>query len=148
MRDTIFPTFLGVCFAGCFLMTLKLAIFGGKREFGKFIGYLTNSIWGLLLLLLLPMYLGDYARGDVSPIPWTAARTDFEKHGWFDAIFQCTAITIVDLWVLWLPASLWLEWHPEVDKRTYYLVWATNILAGLLLLTPHNPFSGHWLEPY
>jgi hypothetical protein len=141
MWKAVLTVFMFIFFTGCSITTFKLAIFGDKRKFGKIGDYLTNPIWGLALLLLIPMFLGEYGRGEVSPIPWTAFQVAYDRHGLWDGIFTSIAITVVDLWALWLPGALYLESHPEVDKRTYYLVRTVNILVGLLLLTAGNPLA-------
>jgi len=130
----------------CWAITFKLAVFGDNKKFGKVVEFFTNPVWALGLLLIVPIILGDIAREQLSPLPWAAFQTDYAKHGWWSAISTAITLTMVDLWALWLPAALWLEHHPDVDKRTRRLVRAVNILIGLLLLTPNNPI--YWLiEP-
>jgi hypothetical protein len=140
MWKTMFGAVVTVILIGVTILTLKLWIFGDKKKFGKIGDAITHSGWSLALLLLIPWFLGDYGRGQTSPIPWRAFETAYSKHGFWDAIVVTAMVAVVDLWALWLPGALYIEGHAEFDKPTRILVRSLNLSVGLLLLTPHNPF--------
>jgi hypothetical protein len=89
------------------------------------------------------MMVGSFARGEVSPLPWTAFVCRLHDYGIADGLSQAVIVTTVDLWLLWIPAQIFITNHPEVDPRTRRLARLLNLAVGLLLMTKHNPV--YWL---
>lgn len=144
MWETILFVVAGIILVCFTATTFKLLIFGYDKSFrNEFVDGMTDGKWGAALLLFIPWFLGDYGRGQSSPLPWKAFQIAYDKHGVVDGIISCLMCITVDLWMLWLPGALYLESHRDVDKRTRILVRTVNLSIGLLLMTPHNPI--YWL---
>lgn len=92
------------------------------------------------LLLYGGWMIGEFGRGETSPFPWKAFIDATERHGVFDGIFSACTVTFVDLWLLWIPANMWINSHSNLDRQRKYMARVINLLLGLLFMTEHNPF--------
>lgn len=86
--------------------------------------------------------MGEFARRELSPLPWVAFANALTRHGLGDALFQLMSVLLFELWALWIPGHLYVRSRPTLDKRTVLLARSLNLAVGLLLLTPGNPIYG------
>jgi len=105
-----------------------------------------NSIQGaistfsfLYLFMILPMLLGSFARGEVSPLPWVRFVEQSLRHGFADGFFSALTVLIVDLWLFWIPANIWVNRNPQADNLAKVLARIINVLVGLILVQSGNP---------
>jgi threonine/homoserine/homoserine lactone efflux protein len=89
------------------------------------------------------MQLGEFARREISVLPWVAFLGAYHRHGLEDGLLVAMMVVIVELWVLYIPAKLYVEHRPELDRRAATFARWLNLAIGLLLLTPGNPI--YWL---
>ena len=123
-----------------FLASARVAVVGlGHPPSNRAISVFVDDRWAIALFLLLPWYIGDIARGDVSPLPWSAFAHAASRHGILDGVFVALSVLTVELWLLWDPAHSYIQKRPTLDKRTRVLARSLNFALGLLLLIPHNP---------
>lgn len=133
----IFATVLIVC---SFLASVRVAVVGlDHLPENPFLSVVSHDNWALTLLLFIPMAVGGFARGTLSPLPWKAFSEAAARHGFPNGVFTLLMVVLVELWLLWIPARSYVVNHPELDRRTVYLVHSLNVAIGLLLLTPQNP---------
>jgi hypothetical protein len=90
--------------------------------------------------------VGMFARGEMSPLPWTA----FNKHGLLDALAAFIIILFTDLWLLWIPSQLWIGFVKKnryqsagtmalCTTQVFIMARIINVLFGLLLMSESNP---------
>jgi len=60
-------------------------------------------------------------------------------HGFNNGIFAACSVLIADLWLLWIPANMWINNRPHLNKQKRYIARVINLLIGLLLMTASNP---------
>lgn len=141
MSELIFAVILG-CLAAS---SLRLA-FTGDSEYSappedRLERFIFSPRWTVALILLVPWHLGAYGRGETSPLPWVAFRQE-AHHGIDNAIFAALVVAVVDLWLLWIPAQIYIARRPDLDGEKKKLLRLVNLLAGLLLVSEGNPFYG------
>jgi hypothetical protein len=110
-----------------------------KRSAKPVIAFFSHEKWLYSLVLILPIYVGQFARGEISINPWAAFLYGFRKHNFVEGAYYLIIVIIIELWMLWIPGRLYLQNCDNLDKRTKILVRCLNLAVGLLLLTPHNP---------
>jgi hypothetical protein len=110
-----------------------------------FLRFITKEAWCGLVLFLLPVAIGGFARGDLSPLPWKAFS---EVNHWGGLLYGVVAVVLVviaDVWLFFWASqyALWCEkdkpdQNPEVlvAKQKYYLL--INVVVGLLLVSKGN----------
>jgi hypothetical protein len=131
-----------------------------------------QGLWILLLLVFIVFVAGttgEFGRGWTSSLPWKAFITTKERHGIFEGIFSACQVFLVDLWLLWIPANMWINHQKkklekengklrliedenyklyqkgyisalyDTNKRRIFTARTINFFVGLLLMTPHNP---------
>jgi hypothetical protein len=104
-----------------------------------FISAITHPAWFVFLIPILLMAYLDYSRSWMSPLPWVEFNRSLNRHGLFDALLGTTFVIIADLWFIWIPANIWIMFHPEADKQKRIMARIINLVAGFLLMTPGNP---------
>jgi hypothetical protein len=126
--------------AACTLFaSVRVALVGFQRpEQNPILRMIAADAWCWFLLLLIPMTVGSFARGEVSSLPWVAFSESFTRHGLIDGVTQAAIMTTVDLWLLWIPAHIFTN-HPDADARTRGLARFLNLAVGLLLMAKANP---------
>jgi hypothetical protein len=123
-----------------FLSTLRICFAGlGNLPVDFTVRVISHDRWNVMLLVLLPWHLGSFARREISPIPWEAFATAMTRHGISDGIFSMMIVAIVDLWLFWIPAYSIKRGIPDITRGVLILIFAFNIILGLLLVTPENP---------
>ena len=131
-----------------------------------------QELWILLffsLIVFVAGMTGEYGRGWTSSLPWKAFIMAKEKHGIFEGIFSACQVFLVDLWLLWIPANIWINSQKkklekengklrviddenyklyqrgylsalyDLNKRRIYTARIINFFVGMLLMIPQNP---------
>jgi len=80
----------------------------------------------------------DFYGGVTSPLPWKAFIAATESHGFFDGVLSFLSVTLVDLWLLWIPANIWINNTSYLDEKRRYAARSMNLIAGLLLISARN----------
>jgi len=93
----------------------------------------------LILIAIVGMAVGEFYRNEISLLPWRAFIFVSKMHGFNNGIFAACSVLIADLWLLWIPANMWINNRPDLDKQKRYLARVINLLIGLLLMTASNP---------
>lgn len=92
-----------------------------------------------MLIAIIPMYAGMFARSEVSPVPWLAFQQSLHRHGIGDAFLQLFSVLTADLWLFWTFGQVWINDHADLDTLTKRMARLINLLGGLVLVTPYNP---------
>jgi len=124
-----------------FIATIRLSL-KGMVEFPdhRVLNVLSHEAWCVSVITIAPWHITQFARGELSPIPWRAFSDISAMYGAAEGSIAMLIICIVDIWLLWTPAQIYAyRVHPS-ERRTIKFVRIINGLAGLLLFTPHNPF--------
>jgi hypothetical protein len=100
---------------------------------------IVSPYWSFFLIALVPMWLGQYGRGEISPLPWAAFEQEAMRHGLASGLFAATMSVTAILWMLWIPAHIYITNNPDVDREKKLFARLLNVAAGLLLMTPWNP---------
>lgn len=96
--------------------------------------------------ILVPCYMGDYGRGESSPLPWVEFMTQLNRHGVYDAITGATMVSLVALWICWIPTALYLDAHPEHNSEKRITIRAINVIVGLWIIGSANPILMFFTE--
>jgi hypothetical protein len=105
----------------------------------KILKFIAAKEWCYSLFLFLPWHVGAFARGETSPIPWVAFRQECWRHGFYSALLAAGIVLLVDLWLFWVPANIWINRNKEIDKKHRMVARLINLIGGLLLVTLDNP---------
>lgn len=122
------------------LTSIRLGIEGIiKLPTGKLINFSTSPAWCFSLIVFLPMQIGEFARAENSPLPWEAfAQANF-RHGFFDGVLTATIVLVVDIWLFWVPANIWINKYSYADATKRIMARIINLLLGLILTQVANP---------
>jgi len=122
-----------VCTVAC---ALRVSVVGlGHMPRNPIAKFVTHDNWSWAAwIMLLPWHIGDFVRGNESPLPWATFTEQLHKYGILDALAEAGMILTVDLWVLWIPAHGYCRDHPDLDKRVALMVRALNLTVGLLII--------------
>jgi len=119
--------------------TIKYSLTGWvKFPENPILKIVSNEKWLFSLLLFVPWLVGDFARGETSPLPWITFK-EYSRHGASSGALIAIIVVIVDLWLFWVPAQIYNEQHSQEPVEQRRLVRAVNFLVGLLLTTAGNP---------
>ena len=134
----------GVILGGILVLTLAASIRMGLEGYFKFPeskhwDILTSRNWSYALFVLLPGPVIAFARGEISPFPWVAFREEYWLHGLFSGLFAASNILLVDLWIFWIPANIWINKQYDLENNQKTMAHLINLLGGLLLVTFDNP---------
>ncbi len=120
-------------------------VFSDEPEPG-FLRFVTAEGWCGLVVFLLPVAAGGFARGDISPLPWKAFSEGYHWGGsLLYGVVAVVFVVVADVWLFFGVSqyALWYEknnphQNPEVLalKQKYYLL--INIVVGLLLVSKGN----------
>jgi hypothetical protein len=108
-------------------------------KFFKMIIIITHPGWCFALLLFMPWFLGEFARGETSPLPWVAFMDESYRHGFFSGLFTFLVVVLVDLWLFWTTANVWIYTRDNIDKEKARMARIINISVGLVFVTIGNP---------
>ena len=122
------------------LATIRLSL-QGMVEFpdGRIVRVLFHEAWCISIVTVIPWHISEFARGDLSPIPWRVFSEISAIQGLAEGCIAMLIVCIVDMWLLWTPAQIYAQRIHPSDKHTIKFVRIINGLAGLLLFTPNNP---------
>ena len=120
-----------------FFTTVRLSLEGilsfSNHNVVKFI---SHKYWCFSLIIFIPPCLGGFGHGETSPLPWKAFFEPFMRGG---GLLSMLTVCMVDLWLLWTPAQIYVNKLPESQKEKAKFIRIINVLAGLLLMTPGSP---------
>lgn len=124
-----------------FLATIRLSL-RGMAVFPDrgIVRILSHEGWCIFIITVIPWHISAFSRGVLSPVPWKVFSDISAIHGAAEGCIAMLIVCIVDMWLLWTPAQMYAHRIRPSDKHTVKFVRIINILAGLLLLTPNNPF--------
>ena len=140
MYVDIWPLTLSIIHIFPLLASIRLGLEGFvKLPTGKFFNFLTHKAWCLLLIIILPWQIGEFARAENSPLPWKAFVQANLRYGLFDAIFVAIIVLLVDIWLFWVPANIWINKYANADATRKLMARIINLLLGLILTLVANP---------
>lgn len=140
MREIFWTIFCVVLTIGTFATSIRLSLLGYINFPRKgIIGWLTNTNWCYSLFLYLPAFVGEFARVETSPLPWRAFIQESSRHGTWNGLLMAVIVTLIDLWLFWIPAHLWIQEQENIDRTKARMARLINLLGGLLLTTGSNP---------
>ena len=99
----------------------------------------SHDAWSATLIILMPWYLGAFARRESSPLPWLEFSAANARHGFTDGLFALASVIIVELWIFWIPANSYAINRQETDEGALILLRLLNCAIGLILVTADNP---------
>ena len=138
--ETFWQFIFGLAILCVFSSSVRVALVGlGHPPANSLLLAATHDGWNLSLILFMPMLLGEFARQEMSPMPWAAYAMSAARHGPIDGLTGAALVIIVELWIFWNPAQTYIKRHHNIDHRIIILARALNISIGLLLVTPNNP---------
>ena len=137
----IWDIFAWVVMPLTFLATIRLSLRGMiPIPDHRAIRVLSHEGWCISIAAIIPWHVSAFACEKLSPIPWKVFSDVSAIYGAAQGCLAVLIVCIVDMWLLWTPAQMYAyRIHPS-DRHTVKFVRIINVLAGLLLLTPHNPF--------
>jgi hypothetical protein len=98
-----------------------------------------SPYWCFFLVALLPAWIGGFGRGENSALPWDAFRQEALRHGFASGLLGAAGALTAILWMLWIPAHLYVSRRHGADRENLVFARALNVVVGLLLMTPGNP---------
>ncbi len=104
---------------------------------------LSSPWWCLAFVLEVPILVGEFARGESSPLPWATFAMEASRNGIYSGIFAAIAVIGADLWLLWIPAHYAILRNPGRDDQWKWMLRGLNLVGGLLIMMPNNPV--YWL---
>ncbi len=138
--DVIWSTIILIMTLCCFLTTLKFSFFGRNYTSKyQFINILTNPYWLIMIIIFIPVELGQFARGEASFIPWEEATREYYRFGIHSASLSFLMISIVDLWLFWTISHVYIESLANEKKVNTIYIRLLNIAIGIILTTQLNP---------
>lgn len=130
-------SFFCICTA---LASFRVGLIGFRRfETAKVLRFLTAPAWCLFVFIFVFWQIGEFARGENSSLPWEAFTEARLQHGLFEGLLSATIVLIVDLWLFWIPASLWIHKHSDADGTKRIMARVINLLLGVVLSQVANP---------
>ena len=131
------------CLVCILFATVRMALVGlnnmPTNRFARFIG---NDWWWVGAAFISLMFTGQFARGEALALPWQEFHKEAARHGNWDGVVSATIVFIVDLWLFWVPARIFVGKQPDEDRRVIYLAFALNIAVGLIFTSQDNPVYG------
>lgn len=128
-----------------------------------FVRFITSELWLVLAPFVVAVAVGDFARNQLSVLPWSGFGQHLDSYGPLDAVVSLFIVVIADIWMFFGTAVFvsrqerlrlatlerqdesreqHLAWHSGLvelwrQRRKYYLI--INVLVGLLLTGSVNP---------
>ena len=129
----VLPVSICLALDGFILLPKQKELREDLSDFGYFFFLL------LVLIAVVGMFVVEFYRSDISPLPWRAFISVSKMHGFNNGIFAALSVLIADLWLLWIPANMWINNRPHLDKQKEYMARVINLLIGLLIMAASNP---------
>lgn len=109
----------------------------------RYLRFMTHTNWCFAVwVMFIPWIVAEFGEGHTSPLPWKAFSANYSRHGFADGMLMFFLVLMVDIWLFFTPASWYIHRHKLSDEKAKYAR-IFNILIGLVLVTPHNPF--YWV---
>jgi hypothetical protein len=138
--NMLWQALIAIMVVCAFLASMRIAVVGlNHLPSSPWLSFITHDRWAASLFILLPSFVGSFARREVSSLPWAAFSKAAARHGPVDGLITALLVLSVELWLLWIPAHSYVINHPDLDRRARILARCLNLAVGLLLLTPQNP---------
>lgn len=116
------------------LATLRLSVpRTASAKPGMVLRLLTHPGWLLPLIFLMAIAIGLMMRGSLSPWPPIAAAR-FSKHGPWAGVFGFLLALVVDLWLLWTPATVVARFASPEKQHALRRLPVFNFLVGGAIL--------------
>ncbi|UCH81437.1 MAG: hypothetical protein JSW20_02180 [Nitrospiraceae bacterium] len=124
-----------------FLATIVLSLKGMIKvpEHG-IVRFFAHEGWCISVVVFIPWHISSFARGDISPLPWKVFSDISAIRGFEHGVIAMLIVCIADMWLFWTPAQLYASRVHPSQRENVKFVRIINGLAGLLLVTPDNPF--------
>ncbi len=148
MMNDDYYALLSIISAMTFLTTVKLTLTGritvGADRRNSFF---FHPVWLGTLAVMLPMVVGYYLKGKLSPWPPAAFTALQAEGGLWAGILAAISTATIDLWLLWTTATALLSFTeplsssyepipPSMNKYVYLV----NIIAGAFVI--YKAFAG------
>ncbi len=103
-----------------FFASIKLAV-EGIYEIPKnqFVNFITSPYWCFFLIVLVGT-VGDFARGESSPIPWKAFMDVYSVHGIWNGFFALLTVITTDLWLFWIPSQMYMVSLKKTEPVSFW----------------------------
>jgi hypothetical protein len=124
------------------LCTLKLSLTGqvtvgpGKKSYLLF-----HPIWLGSLVVMVPLIIGWYLKGVISPWPPAAFAAMEAKNGLWSGIATALAATTIDLWLFWTTATALITFtvpmatiYEPIPKSMHKYFHLVNVIAGAFVV--------------
>lgn len=98
------------------------------------------GIAGLIVFMMFVAIIGQLARAEASPLPWEAFSVVYRRHGLVDGLSTLFLMISFLLWALLIPGHLTASSIKSATGKRPSYPYVINLLVGLLLVTPGNPF--------
>jgi hypothetical protein len=131
------------------LTTLKLTLtsrvtVGAEKK----IIFLFHPLWLGALVVEVPLVIGKYLDGTMSPWPVAAFQHSQDAAGLWAGVTTVLAMTTVDLWLFWTTATALLTFtqpmataYPPIPKEMHKYFHLVNLIAGAIVV--YKALSGH-----
>jgi hypothetical protein len=154
MLEGLFPFIFWPAVLLCFFTSVRFSVEGFLEiPQNRLISFATWRGWLIFLVLEGLWLVGDFGRGQSSPMPWKEFIKVSQATGILDGVLKAVIVATVDLWLLWTSANIYLNKalpKPPRGERTVggerrlferprLMLRLINVLAGLLLMTKGNP---------
>jgi hypothetical protein len=141
ITNVLFLILILLCFYQTVIMSLK-GLLNRPR-----IKWLIEDRFPVLVVLIMYFFgfimvnisIGEFYRGEISPVPWIAFSESFAKHGLFDAIYSFFTVLMTDLWLFWTPSHHFIMSKEKEERVNGIYIRLFNFAVGLLLTIPSNP---------
>jgi len=138
---TVFPSFVLWISIFPFSASIYFAKSGKKPKFqNKWLCFFLSEKWLYFAAAIALFHSGQFAREEISPLPWVAFQDVISSHGVFNGASSFVNVCTTDLWLFWnLGQFCLIGQRDRLDGGKIKLIRIVNILMGLLLVTSHNP---------
>lgn len=124
------------------LNTLKLTLTGRVTPLrGVALRVVFHPAWLTPLAVMVPLVIGYYTSGKLSPWPIAAFATGQAAAGLWGGVLAAISTLTVDFWMFWTTAAALLTFttplathYPTIHPSLHKYFYLTNVLAGCLVV--------------
>ena len=87
-------------------------------------------VTGFAVFLVVPGHLGEIARDEASLLPWNVFIENFQRHGVLDGVGASIFNFLFLLWVLVVPAHLYVEHRDNGEIEYKGHIYLSNLFFG------------------